>query len=65
MLGVTPFLLVTGPSVDADSVSGLIAEAKRGNKGLTYATSGVGSNQHMFAEMLRTLTGAPMTPVSI
>jgi len=63
LLGMTPFLLVTGPSVDAGSVSGLIAEAKRRSKGLTYATSGVGSNQHMFAEMLRSLTGIPMTPV--
>jgi tripartite-type tricarboxylate transporter receptor subunit TctC len=63
MLGVTPFLLVTGPSVNVDSVSGLIAEAKRRNKGLTFATSGVGSNQQMFAEMLRSVTGAPMTPV--
>ncbi|MDB5897514.1 MAG: tripartite tricarboxylate transporter substrate binding protein [Ramlibacter sp.] len=63
MLGVTPFLLVTGPSLNVNSVAELSAEAKRRPKGLSYASSGVGSNQHMFAEMLRVLTGAPMTHV--
>jgi tripartite-type tricarboxylate transporter receptor subunit TctC len=63
MLGVTPFLLVTGPSLNVNSVAEPGAEAKRRPKGLSYASSGIGSNQHMFAEMFRVLTGASMTHI--
>jgi tripartite-type tricarboxylate transporter receptor subunit TctC len=63
MLGITPFLLVTGPSLNVSNIKELVAEAKRRPDGITYASSGVGSNQHMFAEMLRSLTGIPMTHV--
>jgi tripartite-type tricarboxylate transporter receptor subunit TctC len=63
LLGITPFLLVTGPSLNVSNINELVAEAKRRPDGITYATSGVGSNQHMFAEMLRSLTGIPMTHV--
>jgi len=63
LLGITPFLLVTGPSLNVSTIKELVAEAKRRPDGITYASSGVGSNQHMFAEMLRSLTNIPMTHV--
>jgi tripartite-type tricarboxylate transporter receptor subunit TctC len=63
MLGATPFLLLTGPSLNINSAAELSAEARRRPQGISYASSGIGSNQHMFAEMLRVLTGASMTHV--
>ncbi|MDX3905960.1 MAG: tripartite tricarboxylate transporter substrate binding protein [Pigmentiphaga sp.] len=63
LVGITPFLLVTGPSLPADSVQAVVETARGRPNGITYASSGVGSNQHLFAEMLRSLTGAPMTHV--
>lgn len=63
LVGITPFLLVRGPSLNAQSVKEVISTAERRSEGITYASSGVGSNQHLFAEMLRSLTGARMTHV--
>lgn len=51
-----PLVLATHPSLDVQSVAGLIALAKQ-RTGLGYATSGVGSNQHILGEWLLKTAG--------
>jgi tripartite-type tricarboxylate transporter receptor subunit TctC len=52
-LGSGPSLLVVHPSVPANSVKELIALAKQKPGQLIWATSGVGSNQHLGAELFK------------
>ncbi len=56
-LGSGPSLLVVHPSVPAKSVKELIALAKQKPGQLVWATSGVGSNQHLAAELFKMKTG--------
>ncbi|MCK9508737.1 MAG: tripartite tricarboxylate transporter substrate binding protein [Pigmentiphaga sp.] len=63
LIGTTPFALMTGPTVQVDSVQGLIDFVKSKPKGVTYASSGLGSNQHLYAEQFRGLTNLQMTHV--
>ena len=57
-----PILLAAHPSIGVASAQDLIPAAKRAG-GLSYATSGVGTNQHIVGEIFSSLTGAPMTHV--
>ena len=57
-----PILLAAHPSVGVSTVQELIPAAKRAG-GLAYATSGVGTQQHLIGEIFMNLTGAPMTHV--
>ena len=57
------FLLVVHPSVPAKSAKDLVALAKARPGTLNYASSGVGSAQHLGTELLRHLTGIEMTHV--
>ena len=52
-----PNILVTHPSVAANSVSELIALAKAKPGQLNYASSGTGSSQHLAMEMLKSMAG--------
>ncbi|MDX3905963.1 MAG: tripartite tricarboxylate transporter substrate binding protein [Pigmentiphaga sp.] len=63
LIGNTPFVLVAGPSVKAATVSELIVEAKGRSNGMTYASSGVGSVQHLAGELFRSLTGLALVHV--
>jgi tripartite-type tricarboxylate transporter receptor subunit TctC len=56
-------VLVTHPSVTANSVPELIAYAKANPGKLTMASAGVGSAPHMFWELFRTVTGVNMVHV--
>jgi len=56
-------VLVVHPSVPASSVKELIALAKSKPGVLNYASSGVGSNYHMAAELLKHLTGIDIVHV--
>ena len=47
MLGTTPYLLAVNPSVTANNVSELVAEAKATPQGLTYGSSGYGTPSHV------------------
>ena len=51
------FLLVVNPAVPAATVSELIAYAKANPGKLNLASPGVGSTPHVFAEMLKMMTG--------
>jgi tripartite-type tricarboxylate transporter receptor subunit TctC len=62
LLGNVPIVLVVNPSLPAKSVKELIALGKAGD-GLTYASGGSGTPQHLSAELFRSMTGTKMTHV--
>ena len=58
MLDTRPYILLVHPSVAAESVKELIALAKSKPGKLTYASGGgVGSGNHLAAELFKTLAG--------
>jgi tripartite-type tricarboxylate transporter receptor subunit TctC len=61
LIGRVPFVLIVHPSVPAKNVRELIAHAKS-NK-LFYASGGPGSPHHLYAELLKLMTGIEMTHV--
>jgi tripartite-type tricarboxylate transporter receptor subunit TctC len=63
LLASAPFILVVHPSVKAQSVQELVALAKAQPGKLSYASSGNGGPSHLAAEMLKSMTGMPMTHV--
>lgn len=64
MLGRVPMVLVVSPArVPAASVAELIAQAKASPTGLSYASAGSGSPQHMAAEVFKSMTGVRMTQI--
>src|SRR4029079_12811475 len=52
-----PYLLVLHPGVEAKSVQELISLAKANPGKLNYASGGVGSAQHLTAELFRLMAG--------
>ena len=52
-----PFLLVANPSLPAKSVPELVQLAKQKPGQILYASPGVATSQHLFAELLKVLTG--------
>ena len=58
-----PYVLTLYPGVEAKSVSELIALAKANPGKLNYASGGVGSAQHLTAELFNLMTGIRMTHV--
>jgi tripartite-type tricarboxylate transporter receptor subunit TctC len=59
----TPFVLVVNPSLPVHSVAELIAYGKEKRGQLSYASSGVGVPHHLFAELLKSMTGIEMTHI--
>jgi tripartite-type tricarboxylate transporter receptor subunit TctC len=56
-------VLVVNPKVPVNSVSELIAYAKANPGKVTFGSAGNGSSNHLSGEVLKYLTGAPMTHV--
>jgi tripartite-type tricarboxylate transporter receptor subunit TctC len=56
-------VMVVHPSVPANTVKEFIALAKAKPGALNYASSGVGSNYHMAAELFKTMTGTNIVHV--
>jgi tripartite-type tricarboxylate transporter receptor subunit TctC len=56
-------LLLVRKDLQASSVAELVALAKQTRSGLNYASSGVGSAQHLAAEMFRLAAGIPLVHV--
>jgi tripartite-type tricarboxylate transporter receptor subunit TctC len=56
-VGYVPNVLVVHPSIPARNVKELIAIAKARPGQMSYASSGVGSTQHLAGEMLKLLAG--------
>lgn len=62
-IGYVPNVLVVHPAVNARSVEELIELAKREPGKLTYASSGVGSTQHLAGALFNKLAGTTMVHV--
>jgi len=63
LIGSLPNLLVVNPKLDVNSVSDLIALAKRKPDALSYGASGVGSGPHLATELFKQMAGIKMTGV--
>ncbi|UUZ71181.1 hypothetical protein LP415_18830 [Polaromonas sp. P1(28)-8] len=64
LLGTVPFVLVAGSSAKVSSVAELIAMSKSRSGGISYASSGIGSPQHLSAELFRSLAHISMTHIA-
>ena len=62
-VGFVPNVLVVNPALPVRTVSELVTLAKSRPKGLSFASPGVGSTNHLAGEMLRQATGAPLVHV--
>lgn len=62
-VGYVPNILAVNPGVPVNSVKELIAAAKSEPGKFSYASSGVGSTQHLAGEMFQTLTGTKLVHV--
>jgi tripartite-type tricarboxylate transporter receptor subunit TctC len=58
-----PTMLVAHPSVPANTLSELLAYAKREPRGIQFATAGPGTNNHIAMELLKYATGIEIVPV--
>jgi tripartite-type tricarboxylate transporter receptor subunit TctC len=63
LLGTLPILLVVNPAVPPKSVQELIAFGKSSSDGLTYASGGSGTPQHLSAELFKSMTGVKMVHI--
>ena len=63
LVAQTPFVLVVNPELPVHSIAELIQYAKQQAGKLSYATAGVGTPHHLFAELLKSMTGIDMSPV--
>lgn len=62
-IGFSPNVLVTGPRVQIGSMAELIAEAKRPDSRLRYASSGPGSGSWLSMELLKALAGIELEEI--
>ena len=62
-IGYVPNVLVVNSALPVKSVAELIALAKARPKGLSFASPGVGSTNHLAGEMLKLDSGAPLVHV--
>jgi tripartite-type tricarboxylate transporter receptor subunit TctC len=63
LAGRIPFFLVVNPSLPVRSVAELVTYAKENPGKLSYASGGPGSPHHLYAELLKSMTGIEMTHV--
>ena len=63
LLLTQPSMLVVHPSVKANSTADLLKLAKASPGGITYASGGNGSSQHLAAAMFADMAGASLTHV--
>jgi tripartite-type tricarboxylate transporter receptor subunit TctC len=63
LVGETPLVLITHPSIPAANLTEFIAYAKANPGKLSYGTPGSGSSMHFAGESLRAATGASMVHV--
>jgi tripartite-type tricarboxylate transporter receptor subunit TctC len=63
LVAALPFVLVVNPSLPVHSVADLIKYAKDNPGKLSYATAGLGTPHHLFAELFKSMTGVEMAHV--
>lgn len=63
LVGTSPCALVVNPAAPFSDLKGFVAYAKANPEKITYATSGVGTSNHLAAELLQSVAGFKMTLV--
>ena len=63
LVGTTPCVIVVHPSAPFADLKGLVAYAKANPGKLGYATSGIGTSNHLAAELLQSVAGIKLTNV--
>jgi tripartite-type tricarboxylate transporter receptor subunit TctC len=63
MVAQAPFVLIVNPSLLVKSVQELIDYAKQRPGQLSYGSGGVGAPHHLYAELLKSMTGIQLTHV--
>lgn len=64
LIGTTPCLIVVHPSVPFDDLKGLVAYARANPGKLQYATSGIGTSNHLATELLQVTAGIKLSVVA-
>ncbi|GGH67514.1 MFS transporter [Comamonas phosphati] len=63
LVGTTPCALVINPGAPFSDLKGMVAYAKANPGKLSYATSGIGTSNHLAAELLQSVAGIQLTNV--
>jgi tripartite-type tricarboxylate transporter receptor subunit TctC len=63
LVGTTPCVIVVHPSAPFSDLKGLVAYAKANPGKLGYATSGIGTSNHLAAELLQSVAGIELLNV--
>ena len=63
LVGTTPCAIVANPNAPFSDLKGLIAYAKANPGKISYATSGIGTSNHLAAELLQSVAGIQLTHV--
>lgn len=63
LVGTTPCALVVHPSAPFNDLKGMVAYARTHPGQLNYATSGIGTSNHLAAELLQSVAGIRLTNV--
>ena len=63
LVGTTPCALVIHPAAPFSDLKGMVAYAKANPGKLSYATSGIGTSNHLAAELLQSVAGIQLTNV--
>jgi tripartite-type tricarboxylate transporter receptor subunit TctC len=60
LIAQTPFVLIVNPALPVHSVAGLIRLAKEKPGELSFGSAGPGTPHHLYAELLKSMTGIEM-----
>ena len=63
LVAATPYVLVVAPSLSVQSVADLVELAKAKPGQLSFASAGLGTPHHLFAQLFKSMTGVEMTHV--
>ena len=63
LVGTTPCALVIHPGAPFSDLAGMVAHAKANPGRLSYATSGIGTSNHLAAELLQSVAGIALPNV--
>jgi tripartite-type tricarboxylate transporter receptor subunit TctC len=63
LVGTTPCMIVVHPSAPFSDLKGLVAYAKANPGKLAYATSGIGTSNHLAAEVLQSVAGIELNHI--
>lgn len=63
LVGTTPCVIVINPSAPYSDLKGLVAYAKANPGKVQYSVSGIGTSNHLAAELLQSVAGVQLTSV--